>query len=132
MENIFVKYTEELNQDTKLDRLNVLEVQSMLPAIKHKWVARLINHKKELDKLRSLEKKAKDKIVENLKQTSPVALTGLTFEKKAEENEIMQKIHSQIKEQELICVYLEKVEKIFQTMTYDIKNMVDIIKLEET
>jgi len=131
MDNTINKYTEELKQDVKVDKLTIFDVQSALPAIKHKWVSRYINHKQELDKLYRLLKKAKEKTIEELKQSASIALTLPILEKKAEEDVIIKEIYSRIKEQELICLYLEKVEKIFQTMTYDIKNMIDIMKLEE-
>ena len=47
----FEKYSEELKEDTKVDELNLLQKQLMLPGIKHKWVARLINQKRFLNEL---------------------------------------------------------------------------------
>ena len=40
----------------KLDRLNLLEKQLMLPAIKHKWVSRLIENKRLKNQLENKKK----------------------------------------------------------------------------
>ena len=39
-------------------------------------------------------------------------------------------INQQIKEHKLVIEFLEKSEKIFSSLTFDIKNLVEIIKLE--
>jgi hypothetical protein len=36
-----------------------------------------------------------------------------------------------IQELELIIEYLEKTEKIFSSMTYDLKNAIELMKLEQ-
>ena len=38
------KYMEEMVQDTSVDNFNLLDIQMKLPAIKHKWVGRLMRH----------------------------------------------------------------------------------------
>ena len=50
MSNI-LKYTEELQKDMYIDELNLSQVALTLPAIKHKWVARLILAKSEFNKI---------------------------------------------------------------------------------
>ena len=103
----------------------------MLPGKKHKWVARLIQHKDELNKLKKLQKKLKDKTIERLKNESNVTLTIPTLEKKAENTDLLKGIAQKIKNQQLIIEYLEKVEQVFRSMTWDIKNVIEIMKLEE-
>ena len=44
--DFFEKIKHEINSDLVLDRINLLEKQLMLPAIKHKWVSRLIDQKR--------------------------------------------------------------------------------------
>ena len=36
-----------------------------------------------------------------------------------------------INEEKLIVEFLEKIEKIFSSLTYDIKNIIEIMKLEQ-
>ena len=45
IDEIIEQYTIESSIDTNIDRLNVTEVQEKLVNNKHKWSARLINHK---------------------------------------------------------------------------------------
>jgi len=124
------KYKNELEQDTKINELNLKDAQMMLPGIKHKWVSRLINHKQERNKLISLQKKAKEQIINNLMKEASITLSIPVLEKRAEKDELVKKIKKQIEEQELIILYLDKVENIFKSMTWDIKNLTEIIKLE--
>ena len=46
-------------------------------------------------------------------------------------NETVEKLTEEIKESEMIVEYLEKVEKIFSAMTYDYKNIVELMKMEQ-
>ena len=56
------RYVTEMEQDLKVDAFNIKEVQLRLPAIKHKWTARLIRHKIEINTLtKDKEKKRKEK-----------------------------------------------------------------------
>jgi len=50
--DIFLKYKEEIDEDTKIDQINLLDRQMMHPATRHKWVARLIQHKRTKNELR--------------------------------------------------------------------------------
>ena len=43
----------------------------------------------------------------------------------------MEKLADDIKSTELLVEYLEKVEKIYSAMTYDYKNIVELIKMEQ-
>ena len=51
-------------------------------------------------------------------------------EKVAENSEIVKKINSNIQEQYLVIEYLEKVEKIMGSIGFDIRNIIEIQKLE--
>ena len=127
---ILDKYNKELETDTQIDELNIKEVQLMLPGIKHKWVARLIKHKEELKKLNNLKDVARQKIVDKLTADPNIVLSKVSLEKKAESHETMKKILDKIEDEQLIISYLEKVETILRSMTYDVKNVVEIMKLE--
>jgi uncharacterized sporulation protein YeaH/YhbH (DUF444 family) len=116
--DLFEKIQKEIEEDLKLDRLNLLEKQMMLPAIKHKWVSRLIQNKRH-----------KNQIEEN---GIPKNLPKIALDKKIESTDSILKIEEQIKETEIIIEYLEKVENICRSLTYDIKNAVELEKLETT
>ena len=55
IDEIIEQYTIESSIDTNIDRLNVTEVQEKLVNNKHKWSARLINHKIKLNKYRKVK-----------------------------------------------------------------------------
>jgi hypothetical protein len=54
------KYSEEIREDVKIDQLNILDKQLMLPAIKHKWVSRLIEQKRHKVQLERKKKELKE------------------------------------------------------------------------
>ena len=43
----------------------------------------------------------------------------------------VKKINEDIKETESIIEYLEKVEKVYSSLTYDIKNMIQMTSMEQ-
>jgi len=130
----FEKFTEELKEDTKLDELNLLQKQLMLPAIKHKWVARLIDQKRILNNLIRKKKLTKVAVISTLEEQNsiPPGMPKASLEKKIDSSDAIQKIDQEIEETELAIEYLEKVEQVLRSMTYDIKNIIDINRLETT
>jgi hypothetical protein len=128
------KYTEELKEDTRVDELNLLQKQLMLPGIKHKWVSRLISAKRLVNSLNKKKKMAFLAVHAGLESQNaiPPGISKTSLEKKIENSDSIQKIVQEIEDTELTIEYLEKVESIFRSMTYDIKNIIDINKLETT
>jgi hypothetical protein len=128
--DIFEKYKKEIELDIALDEINIKEVQMRLPAIKHKWVARLIQAKSDLKKLQSIRRLA----VERLRGQAapPIQLPNKLKDEAATKQSAIVKIDKQISQLETIIEYLTKVEVITRSMTYDIRNLADIIKLESS
>lgn len=129
----FEKYSEELKEDTKVDELNLLQKQLMLPGIKHKWVARLIRQKRYLNDLNRKKKNTRVAVLAVLEKDGiPPGIPKTSLDKKIDSSDSIQKITQEIEDTELGIEYLEKVEQILRTMTYDIKNIIDINRLETT
>ena len=126
------KYMEEMVQDTSVDNFNLLDIQMKLPAIKHKWVGRLMRHKYEVKELRKEKELLIRELTAKLISESPVKIAEPIAEKKVTKVDSVLKIDAKIKETYLVIEYLEKVEKIFSSMTFDIKNVTEIMKLETT
>ncbi len=126
------KYMEEMVQDTSVDNFNLLDIQMKLPAIKHKWVGRLMRHKYEVKELRKEKELLIRELTVKLISESPVKIAEPIAEKKVSKVDSVLKIDAKIKETYLVIEYLEKVEKIFSSMTFDIKNVTEIMKLETT
>jgi hypothetical protein len=129
----FEKIRKEIENDLKLDRIQLLEKQLMLPAIKHKWVSRLIENKRTKNILEAKKKSIKTEVLKSLQESGiPTNIPKAAIDRKIETSESVSKIDEQIKETEIIIEYLEKVENICRSLTYDIKNAVDLEKLETT
>ena len=127
---ILDEYMEEMEADTKLDVFTAQTVQSKLPAIKHKWVGRLIRHKQKVIQLETSLKSKKSTLLQQVKEEAPYKVSTPVAAKAIEDQPSIVEIHNQIAEQKLVITFLEKVEKIFSSMTFDIKNLTEIMKLE--
>lgn len=129
----FDKIKKEIHEDLKLDRISLLEKQLILPTIKHKWVARLIEYKKAKNNLTKKRKSLKEEALKSIaEQSIPSSLPKAALDKKIESSDVFKKIDEELFEVELAIDYLEKVESICRSMTYDIKNAVELEKLETT
>jgi hypothetical protein len=130
---IFNKYCEEIKEDTKFDQINILEKQLMLPAIKHKWVSRLIEQKRKKNTLETKRKYLKEEVLKSLtEQGMPSGIPKAALNSKVESSDIIRKIDTDLEEVDLLIEYLEKVEKIFSSITYDIGNATKLMVLETT
>ncbi len=129
--DILTKYSEQISEELKINSLNVKECQMFLPSRKHYWVARLIEHKRDLNNLKKKKDKLVKALIDNKQVSSPIVLSKSNQEKLLEANETVEKLSEEIKTTELVVEYLEKVEKIFSSMTYDYKNIVELIKMEQ-
>jgi hypothetical protein len=130
---LFNKYFEEIKEDTRFDQLNILDKQLMLPAIKHKWVSRLIEQKRHKNILEKKRKDAKLGVIKKLENEGiPTGIPKAALNGKVESTEIIRKIDEELTETVLIIEYLEKVEKIFSSITYDIGNATKLMVLETT
>ena len=123
-------FRSEMDQDLKVDAFNIKEVQLRLPATKHKWAGRFIRHKLELAALqKSREIKTKE-LATKVMNLSPVKISEYTAEKSIQNTDSLKEIDEKINEIKLIIELLEKSEKTFSSMTWDIKNCIDLMKAE--
>ena len=124
-------YSEEITEDLKIDELDLRDKQMELPALRHKWVGRLIRGKHSKVKL---EKLRKETIAENVSSAkiAPIDLSDRALYEKAKHHSSVRVIDEELRQTELLIDYLERVERIFMNMGFDIKNLLEIIKLETT
>jgi len=130
--SLFNKYRAELESELDLTDFNMKDVQMGLPGTKHKWVSRLIESKIELNKLKELKEEAVTAVIDKNKAENKVIMSDLALKRQAQNHPAIIKINNKINECDIIIEYLEKVERICHSTTYDIKNLVDIKKLELT
>jgi phenylalanyl-tRNA synthetase alpha subunit len=129
--DILDKFKEEIVEDVKVDELNLLDKQMMLPSLKHKWVARLIDAKRELNRLNRKKKQLRESVLEQFKKEGiPPGIPKANIDKKIDSSETIMNLQEEIEEKEIIVEYLEKVETIFKNMSFDLKNIVEINKME--
>lgn len=122
---------EEVGKDLILDDFNIKEQSLRLPARKHFWVARLIEAKIERNQTFEKKRKLKKEITVEVIATSPVKLSRSAAEQAAERHESLSTLTSKIKELDIIIEYLEKVEKTMSQMGFDVKNIVELMKMEQ-
>jgi hypothetical protein len=125
-------YIKELESDLKISELELKDYQLRLPGIKHKWAGRCIRHKLELNDLRKKRDVLKRSLVEKIQEQSPVKLNLPVAERTVEKHSELIEIDDRMKQLELIVELLEKSEKTLSSASYDLKNIIDIIKLETT
>jgi hypothetical protein len=129
--DLIERYRNEINKDLIINDFNIKDIQLKLPSRKHYWAARLIDAKIELHKLGKRKKTLKESIVKRIIGEAPVRITQQSAEIAAESTEELQNIALSIKEYEFVVEYLEKVEKIMGGMGFDIKNIIEIQKMEQ-
>ena len=128
--SLLSKYIKEVEQDLVLNDFNIKETQLRLPARKHFWVARLIEAKRDLQTLIDKEKKLTKKLATKVKEQAPVHLTDKAVSNLIDEQEEMISIKEQKRDLTNVVEYLEKVEKVIGAMGFDIKNIIELQKLE--
>jgi len=122
---------EEIGEDLVLNDLNLKERQMRLPARKHFWVGRLVEAKIKRNDLIAEKRKLKKDLVKKVIEDSPVRINQTSAESAAERYESVVKLNKRIQEQDTIIEYLEKVEKILGNMHWEIKNVIDMNKMEQ-
>ena len=122
---------EDIGQDLVLNDLNLKEQQQRLPARKHFWVGRLIEAKIRRNELIATKSKLKKDLVKKVIEDSPVRINQTSAEAATEKYESVTKLNKDIREQDTIIEYLEKVEKILGNMHWEIKNVIDMNKMEQ-
>jgi hypothetical protein len=125
------RYREEIGKDLVINDFNIKDVQLKLPSRKHYWAARLIDAKIAHHKLIKRKKLLKDSISKRIINEAPVRVTQQTAEIAAEASDELQNITTEIKDYEFVIEYLEKIEKIMAGMGFDIKNIIEIQKMEQ-
>tara|TARA_A100001391_G_scaffold38184_1_gene21048 strand:+ start:33 stop:428 length:396 start_codon:yes stop_codon:yes gene_type:complete len=127
---IIDQYKKEIETELQVDEFNIKDVSMKTPGRKHFWVCKLIQHKKNLLNLKAQRYNLKKELVKLIQKESPVKVTLPVAEKTAYTHEKMVELQQQIDDQELIIEFLEKTEKTFTSLSFDIKNIIEIMKME--
>lgn len=130
IDEILDRYSDELKPEISLNKLNLGDHQTKLPSLKHKWAGRYINHKRNLIKLKVQKKNLYTDLIEEYIENSPVKININIAEKAVHNNPSILKINNKIEEEELILEYLDKIQNIVNNIQWDIKNLIELEKLE--
>jgi len=130
MSDILDRYLQEAEADASLDVFTVKDVQSKLPGIKHKWVGRLIRTKRKLGGLYEQKEDIKNNLLHKAKEQAPYKVSDAALEKSLKKTKTITDIDKEIREYKLIIDFLERTERVFSSMTFDIKNLTEVMKLE--
>ena len=124
------KYQLELKNDITIDEMNMKDRSLFITSIKHKWVGYLMRHKIDLKKLENGRELMVNTISEQLLEKPDMQLSHAAVRRKAESHETIIKVDEQIEGYKIIIEYLEKVEKVVNSMTWDLKNIIELVKME--
>lgn len=125
----FVRYKEAIEKDLKIDQFNIHNKVNEIPSLKHFWVSKLIESKIELKNLQRKKAELLKKVRES--QQVGLKLSVSSLKEMEEKSPVLHEINEQIEEMELIVEYLEKTEKVFSSTTYDLKNAIELMKMEQ-
>jgi len=128
--DIINQYVDEASIDTNLDRLEVTSTQEQLVANKHKWSARLINHKIKLNNFKFKRSSLIDEYIKEYQDREPVRVNRSIAEKAVQNKKEIKIIDQKIQNEILIISFLENIYKNISFATNDIKNLVELMKLE--
>ena len=128
--SLLEQYVIEMGKDVEFDDFTIKETQMKLPAIKHKWVGRLVRHKQELHRKRAEYEQVKKRLVEEARKNSTYQVTTPALEKIVTKHDTLVKRQHEIDDIELIIELLERAEKLFSSMSFDMKNLIEIMKME--
>jgi hypothetical protein len=130
--SLLQKYIQELEEDVRLDELNLKGAALTLPGKKAKWVSRLMLEKSSLIELNKKKEKTLNLVIEEIKKESPVKLTYPTLKDAAERHSTVADLILEMKEKESVIEFLERVDKTIHSIGFDIKNLIELIKMETT
>lgn len=124
----FKKIVKEITEDLKIDRMNLDEKTLRIPSIKHFWIAKLYTTK---IRILTLEKKKKARIDE-LKNgyVSEIGLSKTSMMQNLNSDEQIMKINEEMEELKLIVDYLEDAKFVLGRVTDDLKNRIELEKVE--
>lgn len=125
------RYVKEIEEDLKIDEFSIKEVSLRLPARKHFWVGRLINHKRNLIRLEAEQTEIKKRLIKEAQDCAAIKLSTIVAAQAAESTKEYKEMNMKIADEKLIIEMLEKTEKVFSSMTYDVSNIVKIMQLEQ-
>ena len=125
----FEKIVQEIEKDLKIDRMNMDEKTLQIPSIKHYWIAELYRSK---IKIQALERKKKDlfKAFAESDRVMEIGLSKDAIQRQFNSTKKVQEINEQLEELKIIVEYLEDAKFVLGRVTDDLKNRIELEKVE--
>ena len=125
----FEKIVQDIEKDIKIDRMNMDEKSLQIPSIKHYWIAELYRSK---IKIQALERKKKDlfKAFAESDRVMEIGLSKDAIQRQFNSTKKVQEINEQLEELKIIVEYLEDAKFVLGRVTDDLKNRIELEKVE--
>ena len=124
----FEKIVKDIEKDLKIDRMNMDEKSLQIPSIKHYWIAELYRTKIQIQKLEKAKKERMKQVQAN--QVSEIGLSKSSIMAQVNNDELIIKINEKLEELKIIVEYLEDAKYVLGRATDDIKNRIELEKVE--
>jgi len=122
-------YNKELIEDIKLSEMNIKQKSLETPALKAKWLRKFFAeqwHEKKLAR-------AKEILTEEyIKNHGKMGVAKFRVQGEAEQSTEILAIDRELIQQRELLRYLDSVLKIMSSFGFDTKNVIDIMKLENS
>lgn len=130
VEELYKKYIKMYQEFSKIDDFNLKERALRIPAEKHFWVEKMIDAKRNLYKLEKRKKKLVDETTKQLVSGKTPVRLDKNMLNSLNETEEIEKISDDIQEYILLVKFLEVTVSNISYIAQDIKNIIEISKLE--
>ena len=115
---------------SKFDDFNLEEKAKQVPSQKQFWASRLIDAKRDKAKLMKQKKLIRDSLTDKLGSQNVVRLDKHSIDQQIENAPSMDELNDRIAENGFLIEFLEMIFKCVQFIAQDIKNIVDIRRIE--
>lgn len=119
-------YINEFDDDVKLNLTNVKDKSLMITSIQSKWIRYYFTEK-------TLNQKLKDAKVEYSKQFAnkvDFKQTPSIFNQKSDVDIKLTKLNNEIRTSEMCLDFIEKSMAVLDKFNFQVKNIIDLVKLE--
>ena len=125
------KYTKELAEDVSLDVSNLREKSLLISTIRAKWLGYYMKEKENLQRIQNLKTKIiKSKMADPANNTSILRLKS--EESISQNDERIQKLNRMNNSTKENIDFIERAMNILSDYVWQIKNAIEILKLQNT
>lgn len=133
------KFMQEFEEDMKVTEINIHDKTLLKPSIAAKWARYNYEEerykKKMTEELDELKKKLQEMIFEKRKnsimnQTATSAMLNIEVDKQLKKTTQYQEIKQKLDDQDELIRFITEARQIISQFGFDLKNSIDVLKLE--